>query len=133
MSQDEKAGFLEKLAEKLGKIGVDFEAIYGDDMKVVCVSNIGQSLKDLSEVAKEHVVMVRVDEDTLRKLDSWIEAGVVKSRSEAALLFIREGLQARQSELNEMEAALADLEAAKAKLHERAQSLFGAKKGEAVK
>lgn len=133
MSQDQKAGFLELLAEKLGKIGVDFEAAYGDDMKVICVSNIAQSLKDLSEVAKDHVVMVRVDEDTLRRLDSWIEAGVVKSRSEAALLFIREGLQTRQSELDEMESALADLKAAKAKLHERAQSLFGVKKGEAEK
>ena len=125
MAEEKKAGFLDRLTEKLEKIGLDIETVSEDGVRVVCVSNIGDSLKDLIGVTKDNVVMVRVDDDTLKKLDAWIEAGVVKSRSEAALLFIREGLSARRSELEEMEGALADLKAAKEKLHARAQDLFG--------
>ena len=63
----------------------------------------------MGESPRDHTVMVRVDEKTSKQLDSWVEIGAVKSRSEAAALFIREGLQMRADELAELEEALQKL------------------------
>lgn len=69
-------------------------------------------------------MMVRVDDETLRQLDAWIETGAVASRSEAAALFLREGLQIRADELKELEDALDDVERAKARLRAKARTVL---------
>jgi len=69
--------------------------------------------------------MVRVDEDTSKRLDAWVEIGAVKSRSEAAALFIREGLQVRADEMGELEEALQKVENAKQVLRDKAKTVFG--------
>ena len=69
--------------------------------------------------------MVRIDEDSSKSLDAWVEAGAVKSRSEAAALFIREGLKVRGSELEKLQDALEDVEAAKQRLRNQAKNIFG--------
>ena len=67
----------------------------------------------------------RVDEETRNKLDAWVEAGAVKSRSEAAALFIREGLKVRRAELEQLEESLRDLQTAKERVREKAREVFG--------
>ena len=47
--------------------------------------------------ARENVVMVRVDNDTLNRMDELIETGRVRSRSEAANYLITEGVKSHQS------------------------------------
>ena len=49
----------------------------------------------------------------------------LKSRSEAAALFIREGLQVRGDELAELEEALQKVEKAKQGLRDKAKTVFG--------
>jgi Arc/MetJ-type ribon-helix-helix transcriptional regulator len=70
-------------------------------------------------------VMVRVDEETSRALDSWVETGSLKSRSEAAALFIKEGLRMHQREFHQLEDVLRDVNQARERLREKAKEIFG--------
>lgn len=100
-------------------------------LKVVCVpSSLRASVEEMGGAARDQVVMVRVDAETARTLDAWVETGAVKSRSEAAALFIREGLKVRSRELQDLEDALTDVELAKTKLREKASQVLGTDEGE---
>ena len=95
-------------------------------MKVVCIpTSLGEGLSALGEAPRDNVVMVRVDSETAEKLDAWVETDAIKSRSQAAALFIREGLRVREKELSELEQALDDLNEAKSRLRERAREVLG--------
>lgn len=95
-------------------------------VKVVVVSpDLQSAVDELGRSVRDQVVMVRVDEDTLKKLDAWVATGAVKSRSEAAALFIREGMKVREAELRRLEEALAAVEAAKERLRKEARDVFG--------
>ena len=99
-------------------------------VKVVCVApDLGQSVREMGEEARDQVVMVRVDAETARTLDAWVETGAVKSRSEAAALFIREGLKIRASELDRLKDALAGVEEAKDRLRREARDVFNFDEG----
>ena len=69
--------------------------------------------------------MVRVDKGTSEALDSWVQTGALKSRSEAAALFMNEGLKIRSGELCQLKEGLEEVEEAKRKLHERAREVLG--------
>lgn len=56
------------------------------------VENIGQTLGEALQ-SRGNVVMVRVNDKTLRHLDMLVEAEIAKSRSEAAALLIDEGIK----------------------------------------
>ena len=43
---------------------------------------------------RDNVVMVRVDQDTIEKIDQLVDAGICKSRSESAAFLIDEGVKA---------------------------------------
>jgi Arc/MetJ-type ribon-helix-helix transcriptional regulator len=45
---------------------------------------------------RSNVVMTRLNNEDLEKIDALVEVEVFKSRSEAAAFFIREGIQARK-------------------------------------
>ncbi len=135
-----KGNFWRILEDRLESLGVDLEGrleSLGVDLneleesltegfKVVCVTpDLGERVREMGESPREHTVMVRVDEDTRKKLDAWVETGAVKSRSEAAALFIREGLHVRSDELAELEDALASVEQARRRLREKAKTVFG--------
>ncbi|MEW6729892.1 MAG: hypothetical protein AB1489_01020 [Acidobacteriota bacterium] len=47
--------------------------------------------------AREHVVMVRVNDESLTKLDHLVEAGIFKSRSESAAFLISEGIKGQSA------------------------------------
>ena len=98
----------------------------GARVKVVCVApDLKESVECVAAGSRDQVVMVRVDEATSKALDAWVESGSVKSRSEAAAVFIREGLKLREAELSQLREALDAVEQAKAKLRDRAKEVFG--------
>jgi hypothetical protein len=100
-------------------------------VKVVCVApGLADSVRELGAKPRDQVVMVRVDESTSRALDAWVETDAVRSRSEAAALFIREGLRVRADELDRLRDALGEVERARAELQRRAREVFGATEAE---
>ena len=125
------------IQKKLRDKGIDMEALSccapdTSCLKVVCLPiGLGQSLEELGQEVRDQVVMVRVDEDTRRKLDAWVASGAVKSRSEAAALFIREGLKVRASELDKLGEAIQGVEEAKERLRKKARDVFGEQEGDA--
>ncbi|MBL8150633.1 MAG: hypothetical protein JNN15_11960 [Blastocatellia bacterium] len=56
--------------------------------------SIGKAIESALS-AREHVVMVRVNDDSLTKLDHLVEAGIFKSRSESAAFLISEGIKSQ--------------------------------------
>ena len=68
--------------------------------------------------------MVRIDEESRKTLDAWIQTGHFKSRSEATALFLKEDLNTRSSELNELKDAIKQVEEAKKFLHDKAFCLL---------
>jgi len=127
-----------KLSEKLDSVievlkekGIELENICCDDLeglkaKIVCIEpNLGCSVKEMGEKTRGEALMVRIDEDTRKTLDAWVETGYFKSRSEAAALFIREGLKIRASELEKLKDALKDVMKAKNALRNKAKEIFG--------
>jgi hypothetical protein len=117
--------------EQLRQQGIDVEACFGGPegaaaFKVVCVApNLKDSVEEMGKSLRDHVVMVRVDEETSAAIDAWVETGHVRSRSEAAALFMREGVKLRAAELERLKDALRDVEQAKARLREKAREVFG--------
>ncbi len=120
----------ERIRDELGSKGIDLDigccdGVSGSPLKVVCMAGgLSESLKEMGKTARDQVVMVRIDEDTTKKLDAWIETGAFKSRSEAAALFIREGLKVHGRELNELGEALKGVEDAKDRLRQKAREVF---------
>lgn len=60
--------------------------------------SLGENLKETIQSAlssRKNVVMVRLNEDSLRRVDELVESGVVSSRSEASAFLIAEGIKAR--------------------------------------
>ena len=95
-------------------------------VKVVCVApDLQQAVQEMCGCNRDQVVMVRVDQETNTKLDTWVETGAVKSRSEAAALFIREGLKVRESELERLRDVLQSYNEAKDRLRREARDAFG--------
>ena len=65
---------------------------------------------------RDNVVMVRVDKDSLARMDELVEAEVVGSRSEAAAYLITEGIKARQSLFDAIATKVAEIRKAKDEL-----------------
>ena len=109
-------------------IEFDFQPADFDAARVKAFAFIPElidSLKEMATAPRDQVVMVRLDEESTRELDDWVRAGAVKSRSEAAALFIREGLRMRSSELNQLRDALDEVHDAQARLRRKATEIFG--------
>ena len=124
---------MEMIREKLLEKGIDFETSCEpasvseqSKVKVVCVAPCLQdSVREMGGAARDQVVMVRVDRETAGHLDAWVATGAVKSRSEAAALFIREGLKVRSSELEQLQDAIRGVADAKERLLARAKEVLG--------
>ena len=119
---------------RLGEQGIELEELLDivanvdeSDVKVVCATSgdLWESLREMGETNRDQVVMVRVDEKTASQLDLWTETGAIKSRSEAAALFIREGLKVRARELDQLEGAIKDVQKAKQRLKAKAKTILG--------
>ena len=117
--KDQGIGF-ENLLDILGNVD-------DADVKIVCATtdDLGVSIDELTGSNRSQVVMVRVDEETDQKLSMWVETGAVRSKSEAAALFIKEGLKVRSRELDELTDAINEVQQAKERLQSRAKKVFG--------
>jgi Arc/MetJ-type ribon-helix-helix transcriptional regulator len=82
---DDLASSVKDVAQKTG------------DVLNKATESIGKAI-EAALSARDHVVMVRVNDEALRKLDALVQSGIFKSRSEAAAFLIGEGIKA-QSEL----------------------------------
>jgi Arc/MetJ-type ribon-helix-helix transcriptional regulator len=120
--------------EKLKESGLELENFCCDDatgsrVKVVCIaSDLRESFEEMGQFPRGQTVMIRTDEETSDTLDAWVETGYFKSRSEAAALFLREGLKLRASELKKLSDTLQQVKKAKERLHEKATEIFGKEK-----
>jgi len=126
---DRSKDLLSLIREQLSEQGIDLDSLCGSDsdapVKVVCVApDMQDSVRELGEATRDQVVMVRIDEKTSTTLDNWVETGAVRSRSEGAALFIREGLKVRAEELRKLKGALRGVEAAKRKLRRQAKEVL---------
>jgi phosphosulfolactate phosphohydrolase-like enzyme len=83
------------------------------------------TVAEMGRMPRDQVVMVRIDEDTKTALDDWVETGAVKSRSQAAALFMREGIKVRSAELEQLREALDDVNQARQRLEEKAKHVIG--------
>jgi Arc/MetJ-type ribon-helix-helix transcriptional regulator len=80
---------------------------------------VGESLKETIQnvrAARDSVVMVRVNKESLEKLDELVEAGIVNSRSEAAAFLIVEGTKARQGLFDRISSKIEEIRNAKQEL-----------------
>ena len=122
----------DELEDELIDVGAELKDVFdkiGDKFKFVCISpDLTESVEEMAGSQREHVVMVRVDDETKSKLDLWVETDAVKSRSEAAALFIREGLKVRQAELEQLEESLDDLDKARQRVRDKGREVFGGRK-----
>ena len=66
--------------------------------------------------ARDNVVMVRVDKDSLDKLDELVEAELAGSRSEAAAFLISEGIKSREPLFEAIAAKVSEIRKAKEEL-----------------
>ena len=120
-----------QISTALEQHGIDFRIGTGGDndltdCTVMCLTgDMKTTVAEMARTARDQVVMVRIDEDTKNALDDWVETGAVKSRSEAAALFMREGIKVRSGELEQLREALDDVGRAKQRLEERARQVIG--------
>ena len=59
-------------------------------------SEVAESMTRGRETGRDNVVMVRVTTESQQRMDDLVEAGLWRSRSEAAAFLIAEGIKARQ-------------------------------------
>ncbi len=120
-----------QVSQALEEHGIEFRiGVGGDgdlaDCTVMCLAgDMRTTVAELGRMSRDQVVMVRIDEDTKKALDDWTETGAVKSRSEAAALFMREGIKVRSGELEQLREALNDVGQAKQRLEEQARQVIG--------
>ena len=110
-------------------LGVDLEALTSgpEGARVVVVqASMEEAVKALGRNSRDQVVMTRIDLETANALDMWVSAGIAKSRSEAAALFLHEGLKIRERELNELSGEIRDYEQARQRMRSKAEALLGA-------
>ena len=90
------------------KLSDNVEGLVDDVNKVVKVAiergtdaaeSLGENIRDTFQgirANRDNVVMVRVDAESLARLDELVDAGIMGSRSEAAAFLISEGIKGRQ-------------------------------------
>ena len=82
--------------------------------------SLGESLKETVEsvlLAREKVVMVRLNKESLKRIDELVESQLVKSRSEAAAFLIGEGIQRRHGLFDRIAQKVENIRKAKEELH----------------
>jgi len=121
-----------QVGRTLEEHGIDFRIGLGGDADlasctVMCLAaDMKTTVAEMGRTSRDQVVMVRIDERTKKSLDDWVETGAVKSRSEAAALFMREGIKVRSGELEQLREALDDVGQARERLEEKARRVIGA-------
>jgi hypothetical protein len=71
--------------------------------------SIGKAIESALS-ARDHVVMVRVNDESLYGLDALIQSGIFKSRSEAAAFLISEGMKAQSALFDRIKERISEIE-----------------------
>jgi Arc/MetJ-type ribon-helix-helix transcriptional regulator len=100
---DELASSVKEVAQKTG------EALNK------ATESIGKAIES-ALAARDHVVMVRVNEDSLKSLDALVQSGIFKSRSEAAAFLISEGVKAQAALFERISQRIAEIERLRSEL-----------------
>jgi Arc/MetJ-type ribon-helix-helix transcriptional regulator len=100
---DELASSVKEVAQKTG------EAINK------ATESIGKAI-DSALAARDHVVMVRVNDDSLKSVDALVQTGIFKSRSEAAAFLISEGVKAQSALFDRISERIKEIERLRAEL-----------------
>lgn len=77
--------------------------------------SIGKAI-DSALAARDHVVMVRVNDDSLKSLDALVQTGIFKSRSEAAAFLISEGVKAQAALFERISERIMEIDRLRAEL-----------------
>ena len=83
--------------------------------------SLGDTLKDTLQgvlAARENVVMVRLNKESVARLDELVESGVVSSRSEAAAFLISEGIKKRRGLFDQISEKIETIRKAKKELRD---------------
>ena len=80
--------------EKKMKCVIKMRCPEGEDAEKIKEKVLMRLGKELG--GRSNVVMTRLNDEDLKKIDALVEVEAFKSRSEAAAFFIKEGVQARQ-------------------------------------
>jgi hypothetical protein len=91
MSEDEKK---EQDEEKDVVVKIDYEPAENELAETIKRKILTTMTEKLG--GRGNVVMTRIDDEDLKKIDALVDVEVFKSRSEAAAYFIKEGVQARK-------------------------------------
>src|ERR1041384_907783 len=100
---DEIASSVKEVAQKTG------EALNK------ATESIGKAIESALS-ARDHVVMVRVNDDSLKSLDALVQSGIFKSRSEAAAFLISEGVKAQSTLFERISQRIAEIEQCRSEL-----------------
>jgi len=79
--------------------------------------SIGKAIESALS-ARDHVVMVRVNDDSLKKLDALVQSGIFKSRSESAAFLISEGIKAQDALFSRISERITEIERLRSELKE---------------
>ena len=93
--------------------------VKGTDEAVSVAGNIKETIRSRTSgdrATRDNVVMVRVDADSLEKMDELVEAELAGSRSEAAAFLISEGIKSREPLFDTISAKVAEIRKAKEEL-----------------
>jgi Arc/MetJ-type ribon-helix-helix transcriptional regulator len=77
--------------------------------------SIGKAI-DSALSARDHVVMVRVNDDSLRRIEALVQCGIFKSRSESAAFLISEGVKGQAELFKRIDEKLGEIERLRSEL-----------------
>ena len=87
-------------------------------------SEIARTAERLFEEAKsakrQIVVSVRLDDESARRVDQLVEAGICSSRSEAVAMLTKSGIEARLTLFNKIEAKIQEIQRIKDEIRQEA-------------
>ena len=119
MSQDRTGK--KRITEGIEIIVDEAEAAVRSAFRRSGAESLGENLKETIQSAlssRNNVVMVRLNQDSLTRVDDLVEAGVVNSRSEASAFLIVEGIKAREELFDRISEKIDTIRAARKELRD---------------
>ena len=116
--QEKETSHREKVIRDVSRTVTD-AVVRGTDEAVTVAGNIKETIKSKTSgdrTTRDNVVMVRVDKESLDKMDELVEAEIASSRSEAAAYLISEGIRSREPLFDAISAKVAEIRKAKEEL-----------------
>jgi hypothetical protein len=116
--EDNEVGRREKVIRDVGRTVTD-AVIRGADAAESVAENFKETIKSKTSgdrQNRDNVVMVRVDKESLTRMDELVEAELAGSRSEAAARLITEGIKARQGLFDAISIKVEEIRTAKEEL-----------------